>query len=58
MDKWEYKVVEYTPYDIDLEQILNELGMKGWETMGVGGWGYSEGYKEKGFMIIMKRKLA
>jgi hypothetical protein len=26
--------------------------------MGVGGWGNSEGYKENGFMIIMKRKLA
>ena len=58
MDRWEYKVVKCTPYDNELEKILNELGMKGWETMGVGGWGNSEGYKENGFMIIMKRKLA
>ena len=57
MDKWEYKVINWPQQNKNLQSILNELGLDGWETMGVGGWGYSEGNTEKGFMIIMKRKL-
>ena len=58
MDQWEYKVIYWAQHNKNLQSILNELGLEGWETMGVGGWGNSEGYKENGFMIIMKRKLA
>ena len=64
MDKWQYKVLDWptSGEKRTLEEVLNSLGKQGWETMGVGGWGWgnSEGYKEHsvGFKIILKKKLA
>ena len=65
MTKWEYKVLNvnkyYQNWSIDckgLEKELNELGSKGWETMGVGGAGAGSNGGDRFFYstIILKRE--
>ncbi|MBS2554575.1 DUF4177 domain-containing protein [Catenulispora sp. NL8] len=51
MTRWEYKRVECD--DDELEQILNDLGRKGWEV--VAAWQDSE--YDSGREVLLKRPI-